>query len=88
MNNPTTNYALADYISHVNFGIIRGVRCIRVNKTVIGLRITHILYKQGVLRNYKIGPNYIIIYYKLMRSRHIISKLKVISNLVNVVVEH
>jgi hypothetical protein len=88
MINPTTNYALADYVSSVNFGMIRGVRCMRINKTTIGIRLTHILYIQGVLRRYYVGNDYIAIYYKFFRSRHIIAKLKVISNLVSVVIEN
>jgi len=79
MNNATTNYALADYVNNINFGIIRGVRCIRINKSSIGIRLTHILYMQGVLRFYKIENEYIAIFFKLFRSRHIISRLKVIS---------
>jgi ribosomal protein S8 len=88
MNNPTTNYVIADFVSNLNFGIIRNVKCIRVNKTPMAIRITHLLYLQGVLRTYKVEENYIIIYYKFSRSRHIITKIKVISNLVYVVVEH
>lgn len=86
MINPTTNYALADYVSSVNFGMIRGIRCMRINKTMIGIRLTHILYMQGVLRRYYVGYDYIAIYYKFFRSRHIIAKLQVISNPVSVVI--
>lgn len=88
MSNPTTNYALADYVSSINFGIIRGIRSIKINKTTIGIRLTHLLYIQGVLRRYYIGDNYISIYYKFFRSRHIIAKIKVISNQVSAVIEN
>lgn len=79
MNNPTTNFALADFISSLNSGRIRGLRCFRVNKTVIGMRLAHLLYVNGILRSYKITPDYIVIYYKYNRGRHIISKLSIVS---------
>lgn len=88
MINPTTNYAVADYVSNLNFGIIRGVRCMRINKTTIGIRLSHLLYLQGVLRRYYVGDDYIAIYYKFFRGRHIISKLKTISSLVYVLIEN
>ena len=79
MINPTTNYAVADFVSTMNFGIIRNVRCVKLHKTTIALRLINILYKQGVLRTFKVGPDFIAVYYKFFRSRHIISKLKVVS---------
>lgn len=79
MINPVTNYALADFVSSVNFGIIRNVRFMKVHKTTIAIRLVHILYMQGVLRAYKIENDYIEIYYKFHHSRHIITELKIIS---------
>ncbi len=87
MINPTTNHVISDFVSNLNFGIIRSVKCIRINKTPIAIRLTQILYMQGVLRTYRIRDDSIVIYYKFFRSRHVITKLKVISNLVYVVIE-
>lgn len=79
MLNAPTQYALADYINNVNFGIIRSMRFIKVNKSTIGMRLTKILYDLGVLRSFKIEPDYICIYYKFDHGRHIIKSLKVVS---------
>ena len=79
MLNPTTNHVISDFVSNLNFGMIRNVKCIKINKTPIAIRLTQILYMQGVLRTYKISNDSIIIYYKFNRSRHIITKLKVVS---------
>lgn len=79
MINPNTNYVIADYISNLRFGMIRGMRFFRVNKTFIGLRLTQLLYDQGVLRSYKIEEKYIKIFSKFHMSRHIISKLVIVS---------
>lgn len=87
MNNPTTNNVIADFVSNINFGIIRNIKCVKIHKTPIGIRLTHILYTQGVLRMYKIENDNILIYFKFYRSRHIITKIKLITNLVYVVFE-
>ena len=86
--NPTTNYAIADFVSSLNLGIIRNTRSIRIHKTVMSIRLLYILYKQGVIRNFSVRSDYIEVFFKFYRSRHVILKLKVISNLVKDFINH
>jgi ribosomal protein S8 len=79
MYNAPTNYALADYINNVNFGIIRGMRFVKINKSIIGIRLTKLLYSHGILRTFRIKSDCLYIYYKFDKGRHIITKLTVVS---------
>lgn len=59
MVNANTNYAIADFVSCVNLGIIRGIRCVKINRSNIGARLAHVLYIQGAIRSYKLRPEFI-----------------------------
>lgn len=73
------NFILADYISSIKLGKIRGLRCMRIIKTNLGMRLTHLLYVQGIFRSYKIEHKHIKIYYKFLNGRHIISNIYLVS---------
>jgi ribosomal protein S8 len=79
MINPTTHYALADFISALNLGMARNMRFTRINKTPIALRLVHLLYMQGILRTYKIESEHVAVYYKYVRSRHIVKRYTLVS---------
>lgn len=72
------NYLIADFVSRLNVGSLRKLRFIRIVKTPITLRLLRILYKQGVIRTFKIESNYIAVFFKFKGGQPI-GKLSIIS---------
>jgi len=74
-----SNYNIANFVSNFNLGIIRNVRSVKINKTNIGLRLIHVLYLSGVVRYYTVEYDFIVVYFKFYKGRHIVTKLSTIS---------
>lgn len=75
----TTNYLIANIVSTLNLGLIRGMRFIRMPKSKFALRLLFVLYKQGVLRTFIVKRDFICVYYKYVRSKSVITKLSIVS---------
>lgn len=73
------NYIIADIVSQMNIGMLRKLRFIQIVRTKIALRILTILYKQGVIRTFKVNGSYINIYFKYKNGQPICSKLSIVS---------
>jgi len=73
-----SNFIIADFISKLNVGLLRKLRFIRIAKTKIIIRLLRILYKQGVIRAFRIENNFISVYFKF-RSGQPIGKFKLVS---------
>lgn len=73
------NSVVADYVSSSKLGQLRNVRCFKVNKSPLGIRLTHLLYLQGAIRSYKVEDKAILVYFKFVRGRHIVSKMDLVS---------
>lgn len=72
------NYLIADFVSRLTVGSLRKLRFIRVAKTAMVLRLLRILYKQGIVRTFRIELNYVAVYFKF-KSGQPIGKLSIIS---------
>jgi len=73
------NYLIADFISRLNIGLLRKLRFIKINKTNIMIRLLRILYKQGIIRTFRIENNFISVYFKFKNGQPI-GKFSIISS--------
>jgi len=73
-----SNFIIADFISKLNVGLLRKLRFIRIAKAKIIIRLLRILYKQGIIRAFKIDNNFILVYFKF-RYGQPIGKFKLVS---------
>ena len=74
-----TNFVIAYYVTQLNLAMCRNVTSVKIVRTEMGLRLTHLLYKQGVFRSYKILPDVIQIFLKYDDGEHVIYKLSLVS---------
>jgi len=58
------NYLIADFVSRLTIGSLRKLRYIRICRTQTNLRLLRILYKQGVIRTFRVEFDYISVYFK------------------------
>jgi ribosomal protein S8 len=72
------NYLIADFVSRLTVGLLRKLRFVRIVKTKIALRLLRILYKQGVIRSFRIESNYVSVYLKFQNGQPI-GKLSIVS---------
>jgi len=72
------NYIVADFVSLMNRGILRKLRFIKIVKTRVAIQLLIVLYKQGVIRSFKVHLNYISVYFKFFHGRPL-GKLSLIS---------
>lgn len=72
------NYLIADFVSRLNVGLLRKLRFIKIVKTPMALRLLRILYKQGVIRTFRVENNCILVYFKFMRGQPV-GKLSIVS---------
>lgn len=74
----SSNSLLSSFIAQLNLGSSRRLRYITVNYSKIIIRITKLLYKEGVIRLYLLKDTKIFIYFKYFKGCNLF-KFKVIS---------
>lgn len=72
------NYLIADFVARLSVGLLRKLRFVRIVKTKIALRLLRILYKQGVIRSFRIEDNFIAVYLKFQNGQPI-GKFSIVS---------
>lgn len=72
------NYILAKVISQLIVGLRRKLRFIPVSKTYFIIRLLRILYKEGIIRTFRIEAEYILVYFKFKYGQPI-GKFSIIS---------
>lgn len=74
----SSNSLLSSFIAQLNLGSSRRLRYITVNYSKVIIRITKLLYKEGVIRLYILKNTKIFIYFKYFKGCNLF-KFKVIS---------
>jgi ribosomal protein S8 len=72
------NFIIADFVARLSVGLLRKLRFIKIVKTKIALRLLRILYKQGVIRSFRIESDFIAVYFKFQNGQPI-GKLSIVS---------
>jgi len=73
------NNHVADAIAQLNLGCKRRLRFIYLSYTTQVMQIVLILHKQGVLRNFKVSKDLIIVHFKYYRGRPVCTNIVVVS---------